>query len=93
MMIGRWLKGVLGVDALVQELREERAGQRELMAQVMRTSESQAETLKSMLSVINGVYSSYQTNGEEPLSFHRSEDQEDEILEKEWYGSNESDRA
>lgn len=88
-MIGRWLRGVLGTSELVGELRAEREAQRQLMAQVVKTSEVQAEAMKSVVGVIEAIYKSYQTT-EIPEERHLSEEQEDAIIHRAWYGSDES---
>jgi hypothetical protein len=91
MMIGRWLQGVLGVNALVEELRAERLHQREIMIKVLQTSEQQAEAIKAVSSIIEGIYKAYETDGTPPREFHRSEEQEDEIITRAWYGPTEPD--
>lgn len=91
MMLGKWMKEVLGVEALVQELREERTGQRELMGEVMRTSQAQAEALKSMTKIMESIYRSYETDGTPPEGRHMSEEIEDQLLKEAFYGSDESD--
>lgn len=89
-MIGRMIRDFLGVDALVQELRVERAGQREIMAQVLRTSEEQAKAMTQMSGIIASIYKAYETDGSLPEGRHLNEETENAILEEAWYGSDES---
>lgn len=80
------LKDWLGINALIEELRDERRGQREIMAQVLRTAEAQAQAVAQMSSTLTSLYKSYETDGTPPESRHLSEEKETEILEEAFYG-------
>lgn len=80
------LKDWLGINALIGELRDERKGQREIMAQVLRTSEAQAQAIAGMAGTLTALYKSYETDGTPPESRHLSEEKETEILEEAFYG-------
>lgn len=90
-MVKKWIREALGIEALVEELRLERSGQREMMAQVLRTSEAQAKAVDGVIGVMNQIYASYQTDGSPPEERHINEEIEDAILTKSFYGSDESD--
>lgn len=78
------------MNALIEELRAERTGQREIIAQVLRTSEAQAKAVDGVVSVLNQVYKSYQTDGTPPQERHINDEIEDDILNAALYGSDRS---
>lgn len=91
MMIGKAIRGWIGMERLVEELALERAAQREMVTQMMLTSERQAEALKSVTSIMESIYKAYQTDGSPPDGRHINEETEDKILEEIFYGPDESE--
>ena len=89
-MIGRTIRGWLGVGDLIDELRKEREAQREIMSQVLLTSQKQAEAMHSMSSIISSIYKAYETDGSLPEGRHLNDEIEDKMLEEIFYGSDES---
>lgn len=88
-MVAKWIRKALGIEDLVGQLREERKLTQELMGQMARTSEVQAQAVSGMISVLDRIYKSYEVQGS-PEGRHMSEEQLDRALE-ELYATDESE--
>lgn len=91
-MIGRWLRRIMGTDEMLAEIRAEREMTKELLGQVMRTGEVQAQAVNGMIGVLDRIYKSYETDGKPPEERHINEEMEDEMLRSIWEGEDSGDR-
>lgn len=73
-----WVRGILGVD----EILDDREAIRELITEILRVSALQAETTVRLTAAIESVFNAYATDGTPPEGRHMTDEYEIAILEQ-----------
>lgn len=71
----------LGRKAFLEEIRLERATQRELLAQMVQTTREQSQTAAQLMGTLRAMYEALTTDGTPPEGRHLSEEAEADLFE------------